>query len=713
MTSGTLTNTNEKGHNVSKQKRRRTAKGAADTSLSRINNKGLKWFRRHTQADTDVWSLCEWERRTAEISDDNGRIVFRQENVEVPKHWSNLALNIVASKYFQGKPGTSERETSVRQMIYRVAHTIACWGREDGYFASEEDAKIFEDELTYLLLFQHASFNSPVWFNVGHEERPQCSACFINSVEDSMESILNLAKTEGMLFKYGSGTGSNLSTLRSSRESLRGGGVASGPVSFMKGFDAFAGVIKSGGKTRRAAKMVILNVEHPDIMEFIECKYREEKKAHALIDAGYDGSVNGEAYSSVFFQNANHSVRVSDTFMKAVLEDGPWHTKAVTTGTIMETYRARDIMRKIAECTHACGDPGLQFHDTINTWHTCKASGPIVASNPCSEYMFLNDTACNLASINLLHYLQDDHFDTEGFSFACETMITAQEIIVDRASYPKPEIADNSHKYRPLGLGYANLGALLMTLGIPYDSEEARSIAAYITALMTGRAYLQSAHLARIQGCFEEFPKNRDSMLEVMRKHQKAVEDVPLPETPTLWKKALFSDLRSAAEEAWKEAVALGEKYGYRNSQATVLAPTGTIAFMMDCDTTGIEPDIALVKYKRLSGGGTLKIVNRSVGEALRKLGYSSEEIKKISAYIDANDTIEGAPGLREEDLPVFDCAFRPLKGTRSIEPMGHVRMMAAVQPFLSGAISKTVNMPHDATVEEIEKTYIEAWKLG
>ncbi|MBE3132963.1 MAG: vitamin B12-dependent ribonucleotide reductase, partial [Acidobacteria bacterium] len=539
------------------------------------------------------------------------------------------------------------------------------------------------------------------------EKAPQCSACFINSVQDTLDSILSLAKTEGMLFKFGSGTGSNLSSLRSSRESLAGGGTASGPVSFMKGYDAFAGVIKSGGKTRRAAKMVILNVDHPDITDFITCKVDEEKKAWALIDAGYDGSLTGPAYASVFFQNSNNSVRVPDDFMRAVLDDGEWETHAVTDGHVMGRYRARDLMWAISEATHICGDPGMQFDTTINEWHTSPNTARIHASNPCSEYMFLDDSACNLASLNLMKFLDArSEFDVTACKAAVRTLITAQEVIVENASYPSKAIERNSRDYRPLGLGYANLGALLMSRGLPYNSDAGRDYAATITALMTGEGYAQSARIARDHGGpFAGYAKNREPFLRVVRKHRDAMKDITQANVP--------NDLYAAARQTWDEAVALGEHDGYRNAQVTVLAPTGTIGFMMDCDTTGVEPDMALVKYKKLVGGGRMRIVNQTVPVALARLGYSETQIRAILEYIDRYETIEGAPGLRDADLPVFDCAFKPAKGTRSIHYLGHIRMMGAVQPFISGAISKTVNVPKEATVEEIMQAYLEAWRLG
>ncbi|HXH07877.1 MAG TPA: vitamin B12-dependent ribonucleotide reductase [Vicinamibacterales bacterium] len=668
---------------------------------------GLTWTRVFSREGIDPFDEVEWELRTASITNERGEVVFEQREVEIPRFWSQQATNIVVSKYFRGQLGSPERERSVKQLIGRVVDTITGWARGGGYFAGEADLQAFSDDLKHLLLYQKASFNSPVWFNCGFEPHPQCSACFINSVEDTMDSILTLARTEGMLFKYGSGTGTNLSPIRSSKEPLAGGGTASGPVSFMKGYDAFAGVIKSGGKTRRAAKMVILNADHPDIVEFINCKVEEEKKAWALIDAGYDGSFTGPAYASVFFQNSNNSVRVPDEFMRAVLDDGEWQTRAVTTGEVMDTYRARDLMRMIAEATWICGDPGMQFDTTINDWHTCPNTGRINASNPCSEYMFLDDSACNLASLNLMKFLDErGEFDTAAFEAACRTMITAQEIIVDNASYPTRAIERNSHDYRPLGLGYANLGALLMSRGLPYDSDAGRAYAAAVTAIMTGAAYAQSARIARDHGGpFRGFEKNREPFLRVMRKHRAALRDVAWTHVPRA--------LRDAASRLWDEVVDLGERHGFRNAQATVLAPTGTIGFMMDCDTTGVEPDIALVKYKKLVGGGLMKIVNTTIPMALSRLGYPADQVRAIVDYIDREETIEGAPYLREEHLPVFDCAFKPARGDRAIHYMGHIRMIGAVQPFISGAISKTINVPKDCTVDEIMQAYIDAWRLG
>jgi ribonucleoside-diphosphate reductase alpha chain len=668
---------------------------------------GLEFPRFFSTAGVDPFDQVEWELRDAVIGGEKGQIVFEQRQVEMPKPWSQQATNIVVSKYFRGHIGSPDRERSVKQLIGRVVDTIADWARKQKYFASDDALAAFRGDLKHLLVEQKAAFNSPVWFNCGFEKAPQCSACFINSVDDTMESILTLAKTEGMLFKFGSGTGSNLSAIRSSKELLAGGGTASGPVSFMKGFDAFAGVIKSGGKTRRAAKMVILNAEHPDIVEFINCKVEEEKKAWALIDAGYDGSFTGTAYSSVFFQNSNNSVRVTDEFMRAVLDDGLWQTRSVTNGEVMDTYRARDLMKLIAEGTWVCGDPGMQFDTTVNEWHTCPSTDRINASNPCSEYMFLDDSACNLASLNLMKFVRDDgEFDAESFKAACRTLITAQEILVDNSSYPTRAIEKNSHAFRPLGLGYANLGALLMSRGLPYDSDAGRDYAAAITALMTGEAYAQSARVARDHGGpFAGYKTNREPFLRVMRKHRDAIKDINAKHVP--------AELYNAAKQSWDDAVELGEDFGYRNAQATVLAPTGTIGFMMDCDTTGVEPDIALVKYKKLVGGGMMKIVNTTVPMALKKLGYTAVQIQDIVSHIDQHETIEGAPHLLERDLPVFDCAFKAANGQRSIHYMGHIKMMGATQPFISGAISKTVNVPKEASVDEIEQAYLESWRLG
>ncbi|MBE7450562.1 MAG: vitamin B12-dependent ribonucleotide reductase [Kofleriaceae bacterium] len=688
------------------------ASGARGSRVIRDARPGLTVERYFTREGVDPFAEVEWELRDAVISGADGKVFFEQRQVEFPRAWSQTATNVVVQKYFRGTLGTPQRERSVKQMIGRVADTIYGWGKADGYFKTARDAHAFRDELVHLLVQQKMAFNSPVWFNVGVEAEPQCSACFINSVDDSMASILTLAKTEGMLFKYGSGAGSNLSKLRSSHENLNGGGTASGPVSFMRGFDSFAGAIKSGGKTRRAAKMVILNADHPDVVDFIDCKALEEKKAWALIDAGYDGGFNvvGGAYDSVGYQNANHSVRVTDDFMQAVLKDGEWSTRAVLDGRVVDTFKARDVMRKMADAAWICGDPGIQFDTTINDWHPCINTDRINASNPCSEYMFLDDSACNLASLNLRKF-QKQHgpdageLDIEAYRRAVQVTITAMEIIVDNSRYPTEKIAQNSYDYRPLGLGFANLGALLMSRGLPYDSVPGRAYAAALTAIMCGEAYRMSAQIsADATGPFKGYARNEQPFMRVIRKHRAAVEQIDA---------TVPYDLKQAARNVWDEAITLGDRYGFRNGQVTVLAPTGTIAFLMDCDTTGVEPDIALVKYKRLVGGGLLKIVNQTVPEALRKLGYDEREVEAIVAHIDAHDTIEGAPGLEDEHLPVFDCAFRSASGTRSIHYMGHIRMMSATQPFLSGAISKTVNLPTDCTVEDIEDAYLQAWKLG
>jgi ribonucleoside-diphosphate reductase alpha chain len=720
---------------------------------------GLAFRRFFTKLGVSPYDEVEWEKRLAQITDSKGGIIFEQKEVEVPKDWSMTATNIVASKYLHGQVGTPERETGVRQLVARVAETIRDWGLSQGYFRSPEDGATFHDELVHLLIRQYAAFNSPVWFNVGCDRiepnsdgqnwhwnatlgrvefgvtgytKPQCSACFINSVHDSLDSILTLAKTEGMLFKWGSGTGTNLSPLRSSNETLSGGGTASGPLSFMKGFDAFAGVIKSGGKTRRAAKMVILNVDHPDIVEFIECKSKEEAKAHALVSLGYDGSSpDSEAYSSIFFQNANNSVRVTDDFMYAVLRDADFSTRAVKDGQPVRTFKAKELLYKISDATWHCGDPGMQYDTTVNRWHTSKNTARINASNPCSEYMFLDDSACNLASLNLLKFAPNGTFDVEAYRHAVDILITAQEIIVDNAGYPTEMIMKNSHDYRPLGLGYANLGALLMACGLPYDSDAGRDYAACVTAIMCGEAYLQSSRIAEQcppltpateptkkglgdtnlgsnvmpGGACPGFYINREPFLDVIRMHRASVNNINKNNIP--------SALYEGSKACWDEALASGEKHGYRNSQVTVLAPTGTIGFFMDCDTTGIEPDLALVKYKKLVGGGMIKIVNNTVPTALFKLGYTHEQTDAIVSYIDATGTIEGAPLVKDDHLAVFDCSFKPAKGTRSIAYMGHLKMMAATQPFISGAISKTVNLPESATVEDIMEAYLQAWKLG
>ena len=672
-----------------------------------VYGKGLIIDRFYTKEGVHPYDLIEWEHRDATITNAKGDIVFEQKGIETPKSYSQTATNIIVSKYFRGRLDTPERETSVKQMIDRVAKTITSFGKRGGYFYEEKDAESFEAELTDILINQRAAFNSPVWFNVGVNDHPQCSACFINSVQDDMRSILNLSVTEGMLFKFGSGAGSNLSKLRSSKEKLGGSsGMSSGPVSFMKGLDAFAGVIRSGGKTRRAAKMVILDVNHPDITKFIWCKAKEEKKAHALIDAGYDGGIDGEAYASIFYQNANNSVRVTDEFMKAVEADSDFWTTYVLDGEPCERFKARELMRQIAQAAWECGDPGIQYDTTINHWHTCADSDRIYASNPCSEYMFLNDTACNLASVNLMKCRRSDgSFDLEAYKHICRTIITAQEIVVDFSSYPTPAIEQNSWDYRTLGLGYANLGALIMAQGKAYDSDEGRNIAAALTSIMSGVAYERSAEIAEKLGPFRWYEKNRSSMLRVMGQHRDDAKALKAEGVP--------ADVLKEGRNAWDATIEKGDQHGYRNAQISVLAPTGTIGFLMDCQTTGVEPPIALVSYKWLVGGGMLKLVNETVPEALYALGYSESAVREILDYIDAHDTIEGAPGLNEDHLPVFDCAFKAAQGTRAISPMGHIKMMAAVQPFLSGAISKTVNMPNNATVEDIMDVYVEGWKLG
>jgi ribonucleoside-diphosphate reductase alpha chain len=744
---------------VSGQSSSQKSSGTSGTNLG-----GLKVERYFTKPGVSPYDEVQWERRTANISDSKGNTIFEQKDVEVPIDWSMTATNIVASKYLHGQMGVPSgepngRESGVRALISRVAETIRDWGIADNYFATLEDAAIFHDELAHLLVHQKAAFNSPVWFNVGCDRlepnsdaqnwhwnehtcavefsvtgyrKPQCSACFINAVEDSLDSILTLAKTEGMLFKWGSGTGTNLSSLRGSNELLSGGGTASGPLSFMRGFDAFAGVIKSGGKTRRAAKMVILNVDHPDIVDFVECKMKEEAKAWTLMQAGYDGSgPDSEAYSSIFFQNANNSVRVTDEFMHAVERDEDFTTRSVRGGQPMKTYKARDLMHKIAEATWQCGDPGMQYDTTINKWHTSKNTGRINASNPCSEYMFLDNSACNLASFNLMKFLTPSGtFDIPAYRKAVDTLITAMDILVDNSGYPTESIGRNSHDYRPLGLGYANLGALLMANGLPYDSDAGRDFAACLTAILCGESYLQSARLAeraaplasattltsisREGAACPGFYVNREPFLDVIRLHRASVNEIGASrDSDEPFAVAQLDELVAASTECWDQALAHGEKFGYRNSQVTVLAPTGTIGFMMDCDTTGIEPDLALVKYKKLVGGGMIKIVNNTVPGALFKLGYTNAEVDAIVSYIDATGTIEGAPSIKAEHLAVFDCSFKPAKGTRAIHYMGHIKMMSATQPFLSGAISKTVNLPHDASVEDIAEAYIESWRQG
>jgi ribonucleoside-diphosphate reductase alpha chain len=699
------------------------AGGAVDLEKVALKNadrpgssrQGLALERFFTTPGSDPMNEVDWELRTAVITSEDGRVVFEQRDVEVPRAWSQTATNVVVSKYFRGPigledlkkhPASMQRERSVRQLISRVVETITGWGDQQGYFSAVEDRETFRAELAHLLLNQKASFNSPVYFNVGIDPKPQCSACFILKVDDNMDSILGWYRNEGMIFKGGSGSGVNLSALRSCKEKLSSGGTASGPLSFMKAADASAGVIKSGGKTRRAAKMVVLNADHPDIEDFIKCKVDEEKKAWALIDAGYDGSLDGSAYSSVFFQNANNSVRVTDDFMRGVIEDGTWKTHYVTNGEVAGEYKARDLLHLIAEAAHSCGDPGMQFDTTINLWHTCPNSGRINASNPCSEYMHLDNSACNLASLNLMKFIDDrGEFDVRAFRHAVDVMIAAQDIVVDNSSYPTAEIERNAHAYRELGLGYANLGALLMALGMPYDSEQGRSYAAAVTALMTGEAYLQSARISAHLGPYAGYAANREATLKVIERHRSHAYRLDPALVPL--------DMLRAARDSWDEALKLGQQAGIRNSQATVIAPTGTIAFMMDCDTTGIEPDIALIKYKKLVGGGMLKIVNGTVPRALKRVGYDSKEIQEIVEYLDEHETIEGAPHLSDAHLPIFDCAFKPRAGSRTIHHHGHLKMMGAVQPFISGAISKTINMPTEATVDEVAEAYVTAWKLG
>ncbi|MBF6598978.1 MAG: vitamin B12-dependent ribonucleotide reductase [Dehalococcoidia bacterium] len=659
-----------------------------------------------TRAGDDPFASVAWASRSAVIADESGNAFFQQNDVEIPESWSQTATNVVVSKYFRGPLGSDRRERSVRQLIGRVVDTITNWGTKDGYFVDSDEAQTFRDELTHLLVHQKMAFNSPVWFNVGVEPRPQCSACFILSVEDTMESILDWCKTEGMIFKGGSGSGINLSPIRSSTEQLSAGGQASGPISFMRGADSIAGSIKSGGKTRRAAKMVVLNVDHPDIEDFIDAKVNEERKAYALGAAGWDMSLNGDAWSSIQFQNANNSVRVTDEFMRAAGEGRDWDLKAVVGGGTVRTVSARALLEQMAAAAWECGDPGMQYDTTINDWHTCATTARINASNPCSEYMHVDNSACNLASLNLLRFSDEAGvFDVEAFRRAVSVTIWAQEIIVGNSSYPTEKIAANTRAMRQLGLGYANLGALLMTLGRPYDSDEGRAYAAAITALMTGHAYATSAAIAQRVGPFDAFHENRDAMLRVVAKHRDA--------SRTIHAAHATSELIDAAQKAWDDAADLGSKFGYRNAQATVLAPTGTIAFMMDCDTTGVEPDIALVKYKKLVGGGMMKLVNGSVRPALLRLGYSSADATAIETYIDEHDTIEGAPQLRDEHLPIFDCAFKAPNGARSIHHMGHIKMMGAVQPFISGAISKTVNLPNEATIADIADAYVQAWEHG
>jgi ribonucleoside-diphosphate reductase alpha chain len=669
-----------------------------------VIREGLTFKRFFTQEGTHPFDQVEWETRDAVIPNyKEGGNAFEQRDVEFPRSWSQNATNIVAQKYFRGTLGTAQRETSVRQLVARVVDTITGWGRKNAYFASEHDAQIFADELTHLLVNQMAAFNSPVWFNVGVADTPQqCSACFILAVDDHMSSILNWYVEEGTIFKGGSGSGINLSKLRSSKEGLAGGGTASGPVSFMRGADASAGTIKSGGKTRRAAKMVILDVDHPDVRDFIWCKATEEKKARALRDAGFDMDLDGRDSYSIQYQNANNSVRVTDEFMQAVREDRDWKLKAVTTGETMETTRARDLMRDVALAAWECADPGMQYDTTINEWHTCPASGRINASNPCSEYMHLDNSACNLASLNLMKFLDvDGNFDVRSFRRATEIVFTAQEIVVGESDYPTDKIGENARAFRQLGLGYANLGALLMARGLPYDSDQGRAWAGALTAIMTGWAYRTSARIAEVTGPFAGYASNADAMLRVMRKHRGAADQIDAELVP--------EGMLSAAKQSWDEAIALGEQHGYRNAQASVLAPTGTIGLMMDCDTTGIEPELALVKTKKLVGGGTMQFVNQTVPRALAKLGYDAAQTDDIAAYIAEHNSVADAPHLKTEHYPVFHTAM----GEQPIHYMGHVRMMAAAQPYISGAISKTVNMPEEATVEEVEELFVESWRLG
>lgn len=668
--------------------------------------RGLRFARIFSSSDKDPMDCVEWEKRSAVIRSASDKVIFEQDGIEVPSSWSDMALNVVASRYLRGRPGSDEREKSIRDLIIRVAGTIYRWGIELGYFETHDDGNVFRDELVTLLVSQKASFNSPVWFNVGVDQVPQCSACFILGVDDTMESILQWYTQEGLIFKGGSGSGVNLSKLRSLREPLAGGGTASGPVSFMKAADASAGVIKSGGKTRRAAKMVILDMIHPDILEFVRCKAREEKKAQALIREGYDGSLEGEAHFTVAFQNSNHSVRIPDEFMLAYEKDGEWKTRFILTGETADTYHAPDLLREIAAAAHQCGDPGIQFDSTINRMNTCPNTAPIRGSNPCSEYFHVDDSACNLASLRLTGFLNDNkEFSVEEFRQAIDIMITAQDIIVDKASYPSTAIEENSKKLRAVGLGYADLGALIMSLGFPYDSDAGRAWASVITSIMTGEAYLQSARIAANRGPFAEYSRNRDAMLRVLRAQREStlqIGDSHLPEN------MIPQGLRT-----WDDALSRGEKEGFANCQVTVIAPTGTVGFMMDCDTTGIEPEMALVKHKSLAGGGSLKIVNRTVSRALQNLGYEPAEVQTIVSQIEERGTIEGIPGVSAEHISIFDCAFKPIHGDRCISPLGHIKMMSAVQPFISGGISKTVNLPADASVEQIEEIFHGAWRSG
>src|SRR5690242_9198018 len=680
----------------------------AETALDEVTNEvvdgaqNVAVRRYFTIPGRDPFEEAEWEIRDALIPGKE-KPVFEQKGVEFPKFWSRTATNIVAQKYFRGRMGSPDRESSVKQMIGRIVATVGQWGRDGGYFADEEEAETFEAELKAILVNQYAAFNSPVWFNVGFEEKPQCSACFILAIEDSMDSILDWIRREGVIFRGGSGSGVNLSKLRSSQEQLSKGGHASGPVSFMRGADASAGTIKSGGKTRRAAKMVVLDVDHPDIEQFIWCKAKEERKARVLEQAGYDMSLDSPDWASIQYQNANNSVRVTDAFMEAATEGGEFNLTARTDGTVVSAVDARDLLRQIAAAAWECADPGVQYDTTINAWHTSPNTGRINASNPCSEYMHIDDSACNLASLNLMKFRREDgELDVEAFEHAVDVTFLAQEIVVGYSSYPTPEIEANAKKFRQLGLGYANLGALLMSRGLPYDSDEGRAYAAAITAVMTGRAYRKSAEIAARMGAHAGYQVNRAPMIGVIAKHRAAVGNIEHADS-------VPADLLGHCRMAWDDALDLGEIHGYRNAQATVLAPTGTISFMMDCDTTGVEPDFSLVKSKKLVGGGEITIVNKTVPMALERLGYAPAEIDEIDAFIDERNTVVGAPYVKTEHYPVFDCAI----GERAIHYMGHVKMMGAAQPFISGAISKTVNLPETCTVDEVSELLLDAWRLG
>jgi len=693
---------------VSKKRATPSAENPVPRPVTRVGREPIPVPRLVPRGKT-AFDSVSWRTHDAVIKNAEGKVIFEQKGIRAPASWSDTSINIAASKYFRIIGG--RRETSVDGMIRRVCHWVAERGLELGYLETPEEVATFEESLSYLMVQQMAAFNSPVWFNVGVREPPQCSACFIQSVTDDMDSILALATSEGRLFKGGSGTGSNLSALRGSRERLSGGGIASGPVSFMRAFDALAGVIKSGGTTRRAAKMVILNMDHPDIVEFIDCKVKEEEKALALIRQGYSSNFDGtdpdSAYASIAYQNANHSVRIPDSFMEAVVRDGEWKTTNRTDHSVAGTFRARELWRKLAYAAWRCGDPGVQFDDHTNDWHTSPNSGRINASNPCSEYLFLDDTACNLSSINLMKFLDPKGaFDVELFRQSVRTMILAMEILVDASSYPTAPIAQNSHDFRPLGLGYANLGSLLMHYGLAYDSDAGRTLAAGVSAILSAEGYHMSSEVAKRMGPFAGFEKNRAPMLRVMSKHSRAAEQVPVND-PRL------TPILTTAVDRWHDTVKAGELWGYRNAQISVIAPTGTIGLLMGCDTLGLEPELSLVKTKNLVGGGVMRMVNRTVPDGLSALGYSPEEIREIAAHVERTGTIEGAPGLDADDLTVFDCALAPIGGNRTIPPMGHLKMLGAVQPFLSGGASKTINLPNDATVEDIEKIYLEAWRYG